>query len=145
MTRITTETLDKFLRTSIGFGDMLSMLTATDISLKSDNYPPYDIVEIDDNTYEINFAVAGFIMNELKVTQDVKCLIISATNSRDDDESHTYLHKGIAMRDFIRKFTLADHVNVHAVNLQHGVLSVTLKREVPEELKPKTFSINTHD
>jgi molecular chaperone IbpA len=114
----------------------------------NNNYPPYDIVQINDDEYMISLAVAGFGHNNLSVTKDNKFLIIEGTHSvaklaDEDNANYTYLHKGISERHFRREFQLADHVEIGNAHLELGILSIHLKREVPEEAKPKTIAI-TH-
>jgi molecular chaperone IbpA len=114
----------------------------------STNYPPYDIVQINEDEYMINLAVAGFGHDNLSVTKDKKFLIVEGTHSvaklaDEDDANYTYLHKGISERHFRREFQLADHVEISNAHLELGILSIRLKREVPESAKPKTIAI-TH-
>jgi molecular chaperone IbpA len=112
----------------------------------NNNYPPYNIVQVNDDEYMISLAVAGFGFDNLSVTKDKKFLIIEGTHSvaklaDEDDANYTYLHKGISNRDFRREFQLADHVEITNAHLELGILSVHLRREVPEEAKPKTIAI----
>jgi molecular chaperone IbpA len=110
------------------------------------NYPPYDIVQINDDEYMISVAVAGFGHDNLSVTKDKKVLIIEGKHSRDtvdnEDATAKYLHKGISERNFRREFQLADHVEISNAHLELGILNIHLKREVPEDAKPKTISIS---
>jgi molecular chaperone IbpA len=111
----------------------------------STNYPPYDIVQLNDDEYMISLAVAGFGADNLSVTKDKKTLVIEGKHSRDtvenEDATAKYLHKGISERSFRREFTLADHVEIGNAHLELGILSIHLKREVPEEAKPKSIAI----
>jgi molecular chaperone IbpA len=89
-------------------------------------------------------AVAGFGHDNLTVTKEKKTLIIEGKHSRetvDEEATAKYLHKGISERSFRREFTLADHVEISNAHLELGILSIHLKREVPEEAKPKTIAI----
>jgi molecular chaperone IbpA len=104
------------------------------------NYPPYNIVQIDENEYMISIAVAGFGMDNLDVTQDGNELVIEGKQPVGSDQAN-YLHKGIGTRNFKRSFTLAEHVNVENATLELGMLNVHLVREVPEELQPKRITI----
>jgi molecular chaperone IbpA len=107
------------------------------------NYPPYNIVQISEDEYTISLAVAGFGLENLSVTKDKNFLIIEGKEYQSDSEKivPNYLHKGISNRDFRREFQLADHVEISNAHLELGILSVHLKREVPEEAKPKTIAI----
>ena len=111
----------------------------------STNYPPYDIVQVNDDEYMISVAVAGFGYDDLSVTKDKKILVIEGKHSREtvenEDATAKYLHKGISERGFRREFQLADHVEITGAHLELGILSIHLKREIPEEAKPKTIAI----
>jgi molecular chaperone IbpA len=132
----------------IGFDNMFDDLMRVSNQQSTSNYPPYDIVQINEDEYMISLAVAGFGHNNLSVTKDNKFLIIEGTHSvaklaDEDNANYTYLHKGISERHFRREFQLADHVEIGNAHLELGILSIHLKREVPEEAKPKTIAI-TH-
>lgn len=135
-------TITKF---GIGFDNLFDDLLRLNAQQSNTNYPPYDIVQVNDDEYTISLAVAGFGADDLSVTKDKKTLIIEGRHSResvDDEESIVkYLHKGISERSFRREFTLADHVEISNAHLELGILSVHLKREVPEQDKPKTIAI----
>jgi molecular chaperone IbpA len=129
----------------IGFDNLFDDLMRMNAQQSNTNYPPYDIVQINDDEYMIAVAVAGFGPDNLTVTKDKKVLVIEGKHSREtvDDEDSTakYLHKGISERSFRREFQLADYVEISNAHLELGILSVHLKREVPEEAKPKTIAI----
>ena len=129
----------------IGFDNLFDDLMRVNAQQSNTNYPPYDIVQVNDDEYMISVAVAGFGADDLTVTKDKKTLIIEGRHSREtvDDEDSTakYLHKGISERSFRREFQLADYVEISNAHLELGILSVHLKREVPEEAKPKTIAI----
>jgi molecular chaperone IbpA len=129
----------------IGFDNMFDELMRVNAQQSSTNYPPYDIVQINDDEYMISLAVAGFGADNLSVTKDKKTLVIEGKHSRDtvenEDDTAKYLHKGISERSFRREFTLADHVEIGNAHLELGILSIHLKREVPEEAKPKSIAI----
>jgi molecular chaperone IbpA len=129
----------------IGFDNLFDDLMRVNAQQSNNNYPPYDIVQINDDEYMISLAVAGFGHDNLSITKDKKFLIIEGKHSRetvDNEESTTkYLHKGISERSFRREFQLADHVEISNAHLELGILNVHLKREVPEEAKPKTIAI----
>ena len=127
----------------IGFDNMFDELMRVSAQQSSTNYPPYNIVQINEDEYMISLAVAGFGLDNLSVTKDKKFLIIEGKEYQSDSEKivPNYLHKGISNRDFRREFQLADHVEISNAHLELGILSVYLKREVPEEAKPKTIAI----
>ena len=127
----------------IGFDNMFDDLMRVTAQQSSTNYPPYNIVQINEDEYMISLAVAGFGLDNLSVTKDKKFLIIEGKEYQADSEKivPTYLHKGISNRDFRSEFQLADHVEISHAHLELGILSVHLKREVPEDAKPKTIAI----
>ena len=129
----------------IGFDNMFDELMRVSAQQSSTNYPPYNIVQINDDEYLISVAVAGFGHDNLSVTKDKKFLIIEGKHAAEDveveDPTAIYLHKGISERSFRREFQLADHVEISNAHLELGILSVHLKREVPEDAKPKTIAI----
>jgi len=130
----------------IGFDNMFDELMRVSAQQGNTNYPPYDIVQINDDEYMISVAVAGFGHDNLSVTKDKKVLIIEGKHSRDtvdnEDATTKYLHKGISERNFRREFQLADHVEISNAHLELGILNIHLKREVPEDAKPKTIAIS---
>ena len=127
----------------IGFDNMFDDLMRVSTQQSTSNYPPYNIVQINEDEYMISLAVAGFGLDNLSVTKDKKFLIIEGKEYHADSENivPNYLHKGISNRDFRREFQLADHVEISNAHLELGILSVHLKREVPEDAKPKTIAI----
>ena len=129
----------------IGFDNMFDELMRVSAQQSTSNYPPYNIVQINEDEYMISLAVAGFGLDNLSVTKDKKFLIIEGKEYQPDSKKivPNYLHKGISNRDFRREFQLADHVEISNASLELGILNVYLKREVPESAKPKTIAI-TH-
>jgi len=127
----------------IGFDNMFDDLMRVSTQQSTSNYPPYNIVQINEDEYMISLAVAGFGLDNLSVTKDKKFLIIEGKEYQSNSEKiePNYLHKGISNRDFRREFQLADHVEISNAHLELGILSVHLKREVPEDAKPKTIAI----
>jgi molecular chaperone IbpA len=129
----------------IGFDNMFDDLMRVTAQQSNTNYPPYNLVQINDDEYMISIAVAGFGQDNLSVTKDKNFLIVEGTHATETDEHNdsnaVYLHKGISARSFRREFQLADHVEITNANLELGILSIHLKREVPEEMKPKTIAI----
>ncbi len=128
-------------RSSIGFDRMLNALEAASRVESIDNWPPYDIIKTGEDDYRIAMAVAGFTQDELTITQEQNMLFVAGQKANDDDQQ--YLHRGIAGRSFQRRFELADHVKVVGAGLVDGLLTVDLKREIPEEMKPRQIAIST--
>lgn len=133
--------LTPLYRTSIGFDRLANLLDST---LKTESvaggYPPYNIEVLEENKYSITLAVAGFAENDLDI--QVESGVLTVRGKKDNEQARKYLHQGIANRAFERKFNLADHVEVTGADLQNGLLTVSLKKEIPEAMKPKTIAIN---
>ena len=132
----------------IGFDTMFDELHRMHSQHLNSNthYPPYNVVQINEDEYMISIAVAGFGHDNLSVTKDKNNLVIEGTHSvtklaDEDDANYTYLHKGIGERNFRREFQLADYVEISNAHLELGILNVHLKREIPEEQKPKSIAI----
>jgi molecular chaperone IbpA len=104
------------------------------------NYPPYNVIKHDENSFEIEVAVAGFDREDITVEVDQNQLVIKGQRTKDDDASK-YVYRGLAARDFERSFTLAEHIIVGDAELTNGILRVKLTREVPEALKPRLIAI----
>ena len=126
-------------RSSIGFDRVLDLLENADRLAAVDNWPPYDIAKIGEDDYRITMAVAGFTQDELDITHEPNTLVVSGAKSGEDEGE--YLHRGIANRAFQRRFDLADHVKVSGAKLENGLLTIELKREIPEELRPRRIEI----
>lgn len=104
-------------------------------------YPPYNIRKSnEDETYVIDIAVAGFNLDEIEIIRDKNTLSVSGSKTKNDDVK--YIHKGIATRNFVRKFALSDFVEVIGATMENGMLSIDLKRIVPEKYQPKKININ---
>jgi len=131
---------------AVGFDSMFDELHRATAQQNQTNYPPYNIVQINENEYLISIAVAGFGPSDLTVTKEKNFLVIDGKHCKETIEqsetSYTYLHKGISERSFRREFKLADFVEVVNANLELGILSLHLQREIPEEQKPKTIAIS---
>ena len=141
MTRLTTLDLPSLHRGTIGFDRLFNELDRQFANSQSQGYPPYNIAQINEDEFMITLAVAGFGMDNLDITKDGNILRVEGTSPKGG-ENVNYLHKGIGERNFRREFTLADHVEVEGAGLEHGMLNIHLKREVPEELQPKKIAIN---
>ena len=132
--------LSPLYRSSIGFDRLASML---DNALNTENaapaYPPYNIQVLDENRYAITVAVAGFDRAELDITVEKSVLIVRGKKANED--KHQYIYQGIANRTFERKFNLADYVEVTGADLNNGLLTINLVREIPESMKPRSISI----
>ena len=131
---------DPFLKRTIGFDSLFRTLDSMTDSTQ-DNYPPYNIVK-NDNYYKIEVSVSGFSEEELSVVHENYVLTISGSKDSKDEELE-YLHKGIASRDFVKKFTLSKDLVVVDATINDGFLVVTLELVVPEEKKPRVIDIKS--
>lgn len=112
------------------------------VQTNSSGYPPYDIIKVDDDTYEIDIALAGFSKEDINVTVDNGSLIIKGDKqSSTNDESSTTVYKGISSRKFTRIFALGEYMEVTDAELQDGLLTIKVERIVPEEKKPKQIEV----
>ncbi|OJX11404.1 MAG: heat-shock protein [Caedibacter sp. 37-49] len=133
--------LTPLFRSSIGFDRLMRIMdSATRGEEGAPSYPPYNIEKMDDQTYRLTMAVAGFSEDNLSITVQDNVLVITG-KARADDESVQYLYRGIAGRAFERHFQLADFIKVGDANLENGLLKITLQREIPEAMKPRTIEI----
>ena len=128
-----------FYRDTVGFDRVFHMLDSV-VSQGSQGYPPYNIEKVSDDTYRIVMAVAGFSEAELSITQKDEELLVTG-KSQPGAEEKEYLYRGIAAREFERRFQLADHVKVVGAGLANGLLTIELKREIPEEKKARAIRI----
>jgi len=128
---------------AVGFDNMFDEILRVNAQQSNTNYPPYNVVQINEDEFIISMAVAGFGLDNLSVTKDKNFLIIEGKNTikEEDLPDINYLHKGISARDFRREFKLADFVEIENAHLELGILNVHLKREVPEEQKPRAIAI----
>jgi molecular chaperone IbpA len=124
-------------RSTVGFDRLFDML---DSSIRPD-WPPYDIEKVGEDEYSISMAVAGFSIDEIELTQEGNTLLVSGAKKQAGSQAQSYLHRGIANRNFKQTFSLADHVKVVDAALKNGLLSIKLIREVPEQLKPRRILI----
>jgi molecular chaperone IbpA len=127
-------------RSSIGFDRVFDLLENATRVQSIDNWPPYNIEKWGDDQYRITMAVAGLSPDEIEVTQQENTLVISGKKRQDNGQGEI-LHRGIATRAFKQSFNLADFVKVVSAKLENGLLTVELKREVPEELQPRRIPI----
>jgi len=120
--------------------DIARFRHASEVAAKQ-SYPPYDLLKIDDDNYMIKLAVAGFTKHEVSISVENNTLTISGEIITEDQDAFDYLHKGIAMRKFTRTFALGEYMEVISAEMDNGLLYVSVRREVPEEKKPKQITI----
>ena len=133
--------LTPLYRSTVGYDRLARMLNEAS-SFEAPSYPPYNIERIADDEYRITMAVAGFAPEDITVEVKGSALSVTGKKAEKPESKSEYLHQGIASRAFERRFQLADHVQVNGAGLENGLLHITLKREVPEALKPRTIPVN---
>ena len=128
-------------RSTIGFDRMLDLLDqAVDVETKT-GYPPYNIEKTGDDSYRLSVAVAGFKPEELSVQSEGVTLTVSGEKLHNGGDQ--YLYHGFAGRSFKRTIQLAEYIKVEGAHLENGLLSIDLKREIPEAMKPRTIPVVT--
>jgi molecular chaperone IbpA len=133
-----------FYRATVGFDRVFDLLDSVAGQSAGNGYPPYNIEKSGDNAYRIVMAVAGFADSELNVTQKENELLVTGQTAQpapNGEGEKQYLYRGIAGRNFERRFQLADHVKVSGAKLANGLLTIELQREIPEEKKPRAIEI----
>lgn len=135
--------LSPLYKTTIGFDRLANMFDeVAGFAGDAPAYPPYNIELLGENEYRLTMAVAGFGEDEITVEVKEGVLTVTGRKAAPVDE-RTFLHRGIAARNFERRFRLADHVEVAGATLENGLLHVELKRELPEAMKPRTIKISS--
>ncbi len=135
--------LSPLYRSLVGFDRLADQLDAAARTEAASGYPPYNIERTGENDYRIEIAVAGFKPDELTVEVKENLLTVTGRKAANDGDAKQYLHRGLAERNFERKFQLTDYLVVVDADLSNGLLSIALKRELPEALKPRTVEIKS--
>jgi len=128
-----------FIRSSIGFDRIFSLLDEATRFSANGNGPAYDIVRAGDDGYRIVLAVPGYEMTNLSITQEGNLLTVSG--KLPETETPEHLHMGLRLGNFSQRFELADYVDVTNAELKNGLLTIALKQELPEAMKPHTIPI----
>ncbi|MFP4537642.1 MAG: Hsp20 family protein [Dichotomicrobium sp.] len=136
--------LTPLYKSTVGFDHVASILEQLAAAETDNGYPPYNIERVDENNYRITMAVAGFGENDLDIEIREGTLRIAGNkpSEAEQGESETvFLHRGIAARNFERRFRLAEHVEVNGAKLENGLLHIDLRRELPDAMKPRKIEI----
>jgi molecular chaperone IbpA len=136
--------LDALSRALIGFDTMFDQMERRYANSVTNNYPPHNILKTGDNLYEIQIAVTGFEKSEISVTVESNVLTVAgegAESIRHESPEIVYLHRGLATRDFVKEFPLAEHIDVVGAETKNGMLTIKLVRNIPESAKPKVIDI----
>ena len=128
-----------YRRSTVGFDRLFNLLEAG--AREDDGYPPFDILKDGEDSYRITLAVAGFRPEDIEVVAQQNQLTVTGKRAEDDGKGE-YLHRGIAARAFERRFQLADFIEVGGASFENGLLSIALKRVVPEAMKPRRIEIS---
>lgn len=137
--------LTPLYRSTVGFDRLARMLDEA-ASVEAPGYPPYNIERVSEDEYRITMAVAGFASEDVNVEVKGNALTVSGRKTEKTEKTENkgeYLHQGIASRAFERRFQLADHMQVLGASMENGLLHISLKREVPEALKPRTITVKS--
>jgi molecular chaperone IbpA len=129
-------------RSSIGFDHLARMLDEAS-TFETPTYPPYNIERVGEDEYLISLAIAGFTAEDVNIEVKGGDLTITGKKNEKPEVKNDFLHQGIAGRNFQRSFQLADHVEVTSAELNAGLLQISLKRVIPEALKPRTIAIKS--
>jgi molecular chaperone IbpA len=138
ITRFDTQALNRAL---VGFDRLFDTFEHRIANQMQNNYPPHNIIKLDDTRYVIEVAVAGFRKDEIHIEVEQNLLTIRGVRNREDGENIQYLHRGLSSRDFERKLQLAEHMLVKGALIQDGILTVQLEHEIPEEKKARVIDI----
>lgn len=128
-------------RFTVGLEDMFDEITRLSHSQQESNYPPYNIIRYNEDSFAIEVAVAGFDQSEIDVNVENNHLTISGNRADKSTLESTYVHRGISARNFTKTFTLGNYIEVNGATIKNGMLTISLTRLVPEALKPRKISI----
>lgn len=129
-------------RSTVGFDRLFTMLDSLAQPENGQSYPPYNIERTAEDAYRISMAVAGFAQEDISIEAHRNVLTVKGEKAEEQAEDRQFLHRGIAARAFERRFQLADHVEVVGAELKNGLLHIDLKRNIPEEMKPRRIEIS---
>jgi molecular chaperone IbpA len=140
MTNLQVRSIDipQLHRFGVGFDRMFDHFEEA-VRANQTNYPPFNIIKTDENNWLIELAVAGFKQGDINITVKQQQLTIEGKQTGNDH--YDYVHRGLSSRDFVRSWTLADHVEVRDATQENGILSIHLERVIPEESRPKSIAI----
>ncbi len=141
MTNLTRIDVNALSRALVGFDRIFDDMERRFANQLTTNYPPYNIYTRSDNVYDIAIAVTGFEKDEVTVQVEANELSIRGERKESVDPEPEYLYRGLALRDFERTFTLAEHMKVRRAEIKNGILNIQIEREIPEEMKPRVIDI----
>jgi molecular chaperone IbpA len=124
----------------LGFQDQVSRWNYLSAQGKPASFPPYNLLKVDDNTYKVELAVAGFSKEDIEITVERDQLVVASKDNLDEEDD-TVVYQGIAKRKWRQNFILGEYFEVASATMKDGLLTITVKRNVPEEAKPKVIKI----
>jgi len=127
-------------RSTVGFDRLFDLAQAAAQHAGEDNYPPYNIERLGEDSYQISLAVAGFSPDEISITAEQN--VVTIEGNKPEKAEREFLYRGISTRHFKRQFNLADYVQVKNASFDNGLLQIELVREIPEAMKPRKIAIN---
>ena len=131
--------INGFAPWSVGFTQHIKLLEELSKERVTTSYPPYDIIDEKNDKYRIEMALAGFKKEDIEI--ELKDSVITVSGSRKSGDTESYLHRGIAARDFEQKFAIAENVKVVSAALKDGYLTINLELELPEHQKARKIAI----
>lgn len=134
--------LTPYRRSTVGFDRLFDLLDNGAGHDVAGDYPPYDLVQISEGTYRIDIALAGYKLEDVEIVAQQNLLTVKGERAQENEPGEI-LHRGIPMRSFERRFQLADFVEVETAKFENGLLSITLKRVIPEAMKPRKIEISS--
>ena len=129
-------------RSTVGFDRLFDLIESTRVDI-ADTWPPFNLERDGEEGYRITLAVAGFRPDEIEVVAQQNQLIVTGRKTEQDGDEDRYLHRGISARAFERRFQLADFIQVRSADFENGLLTISLEREIPEEMKPRRIEIGS--
>lgn len=132
---------DSLSRALVGFDSMFDQIERRFANSISTNYPPHNQIKTGENEYLIQLAVTGFSRAEIKIEVEGNVLTIRGESITTDYSPESYLYRGLATRDFVKEFPLAEHIEVTGAVIENGMLNIKLVRNIPESAKPKVIDI----
>ena len=141
LARFDTTALANLNKALIGFDRLFNDVERRYANSAQNNYPPCNIYRTSDTNYVVEIAVTGFNKEEIKVEMDQNELVITATKARDEDNAVEYIHRGLAARDFEKRFGLTEHMEVGEAKVANGLLTVYITLNIPEAPKPRQIEV----
>ena len=138
LTRFDTNALNRAL---IGFDEIFNNFEGRFANQLNQNYPPFNVVQLGENEYEIQIAVAGFKKEEIDIEVNQNQLVVKGEHADVVDENRVYHHRGLAARNFMRDWTLERYTEVRGAEIEDGILTIKLERVLPESMKPRKIEI----